>query len=1674
MSFSASQHSDDSPEKERDGKKDTLENIRVLYICDLPESLMDAKIMRQHFSQFATVERVYISHKRRSCTVHFRTHDEAEYARKHGGVLNGVQLNIFWSHSKSPDSKTKKLQREADAGKRASKRTRAKSDEDIGKDVLDRLRSDENRNIHNSPLRHKTQQSTSIFQSCLRKSAKPIPFGTTEPGSESPISVENENVSQIAAVSSQQPELEDKKEVAFQIPSEDAGAPSAADKQRKYTIKLAQKMVKNCKRKELLLYRAKRSASQSEEISRSPEENDDAPPERRDKHSEKERRSRDSTRSPTKKKVAKFELPDEVMDELKALGGLDRMRVLERPAGASQLPWKLHTTETSEATPPSRWLKSEVRKKSPTPMVQPATQSLESTRLKLSEFDVYSTNVAEIENMLRQPARTAEARYLVLEARDMLMKSKESKLSSRKNNQGTCPDMCPEKERYLRKFRRQLDFFETRSDEAGSSYHQYAVKEYARSSADQQMPMPHDLRPVSVLRMTMNYLIRQFVDLADDSRESLGDWYHFLWDRTRSIRKDITQQEICDLDSVAIVEQCARFHIFCSERMREEDLSAYDEKINTENLTKCLQTLKYMYADLTVKGIDCPHEAEFQAYKVLLNLNSGSCMLEVQSLKDSIQHSEPIKFATKVYLVLSDNNYVRFFKLVKSTTYLNACILHRYFHQVRAKAIHTMIAAYGSRKRDTAYPLADIQKLLLFDSIEETADFCRHFHLKVKGQDVILQHIRKVYVPSGPLAVKRAYAAIESKRSSSIKELIVGSVLPDDEFPLRAPHDSFDESGVLKSEAWNAEDQIPSKSVIVSSQPVNVAQKIPVAHILPLKVPAPEVAVEVVSKQKPSQLDDIRQQTSVPQKEKSKPVVDVPKETREGSRKVATFSEVQATPPEVIIPVTVADLVPQPVEHIEETAEVDVEEEEEEEEEEGEEEEEDDDDDDDDDEQTEIRQEEPVLADQTEEEDEILERKLVSFEEAASTNTVPNFVFSIESLNKEKPTVPFQAPDFPDFREESPETEEYGETKYPDTEHTVAVTDRRSDEEEIEDEEFVEEEDEEEDYDDNLDEKEEEMGQLEEVDVNEESLISVAEETIPKRSPVVHYANPDFTAWFSSLSLAEQARQLHVPGGASSCNFKEWRPSRRIHSYRQKKSWPDIGSIFMENVITSELIQRLQNLHILEREMFWKLLLSVPDPDESPRYCDELLRWIDETFVQDKTKLSDIPEQLETLRLARERTRYGIMNSSVQRLVGYLEKSEPLQGIHGVLMFVASDSEDMLHRYQRLLRILELRRPLPLLPIAVVTDCQRLLAEDEVWLQQLVDSECISQFKIFQRSDVSEEQTISVVESALKWLAFNTPSSPDFEVMPLKLLWETCIVDDIWNRICYLASKGIDNVDQNFNELINIHNSALEAISQLCLKDDLFQYSSGAREFLPFIKMSYYPPKVFINRVMPEYWGTDSYKATVKEACASAMLTQKLELPSKDDLSLSSFIEICLAAYPELVTEFNHAIWLLCQNEAFGDDIKRAHIIQALAEIQLALAMKQLEDEELIVAVKKADLSAMRKLYSSKFFLPAADIIDIGMVANKWSEELLELHSAKKPKLESQDIKTTKPSPDHMLRLKGENTEVRAFFKEAKLKLAEMEAKIKENEIALKNDLVLFNMLPGSKRKHASRKGRVS
>uniref|UniRef100_A0A3B4Y955 Germinal-center associated nuclear protein n=1 Tax=Seriola lalandi dorsalis TaxID=1841481 RepID=A0A3B4Y955_SERLL len=462
-------------------------------------------------------------------------------------------------------------------------------------------------------------------------------------------------------------------------------------------------------------------------------------------------------------------------------------------------------------------------------------QKESSTESQSSERPVPSSLL----HLIGQLAETAEDKYRLLEQRDKVLRQgrpKRTDLDLSKVFVGTCPDMCPEKERYMRETRNQLSVFEVFPDTEMVD-HAAAIKEYSRSSADQEEPLPFELRPLPVLSRTMDYLVTQIMDQGQDNYR---DWYDFVWNRTRGIRKDITQQHLCCPHTVSLIEKCTRFHVHCAHHLCEEHMSSFDAKINNENMTKCLQSLKEMYQDLATRQIYCPREAEFRQYNVLLKLNDGDILREVQQFRDDVRNSPEVKFAVHVFTAVNSNNFVRFFKLVKGASYLASCLLHRYFNQVRAKALKTLNIAHTVGPRSTAFPVEDIARMFMFPDIAEATDFIQQYGLNVS--DGIVELSRTAYQdPELPLSQKKS-EVILAKKTVLVGEVVNGGPLPNP--PQHIPVCSFDSQNKYRGEGPQAEPTSSQYKGTVTASPsaelqpqVTSLLDTPSAFVLPPAVP---------------------------------------------------------------------------------------------------------------------------------------------------------------------------------------------------------------------------------------------------------------------------------------------------------------------------------------------------------------------------------------------------------------------------------------------------------------------------------------------------------------------------------------------------------------------------------------------------------------------------------------------------------------------------------------------------------------------------------------------------------------------------------------------------------------------------------------------------------------------
>uniref|UniRef100_A0A183CIJ8 PCI domain-containing protein n=1 Tax=Globodera pallida TaxID=36090 RepID=A0A183CIJ8_GLOPA len=326
-----------------------------------------------------------------------------------------------------------------------------------------------------------------------------------------------------------------------------------------------------------------------------------------------------------------------------------------------------------------------------------------------------------LKELVGRTCATNADKFHLLQRRDVLLYKLRDIYSgaggNRQMSQGTCPDMCPEKERYMRDAKKTVHFYEFSAQ--GQMVHDKMVKDYSRSAADQDTPLAHELRPLKTLHITMDYLIFN----------------------------DITQQMLNNEMAVDLVEKCARLHIFASFRLVELEAELFDHKMNTENLSKSLQTLRHMYDDLAKKQIFCANEPEFRAYDILLNLSDFNVHSQVLSYRAVVRDDPKVQLALSLSSALQNNNYIRFFRLVQfQSAFLQACLSHHFFTMIRANALKVICMAYN------IFPIDTFAEYLAFDSVDEALKFLQQFNLEMDVTDSNLINVREgrnFFAPGG-------------------------------------------------------------------------------------------------------------------------------------------------------------------------------------------------------------------------------------------------------------------------------------------------------------------------------------------------------------------------------------------------------------------------------------------------------------------------------------------------------------------------------------------------------------------------------------------------------------------------------------------------------------------------------------------------------------------------------------------------------------------------------------------------------------------------------------------------------------------------------------------------------------------------------------------------------------
>ncbi|KAI5954093.1 SAC3 [Candida margitis] len=303
--------------------------------------------------------------------------------------------------------------------------------------------------------------------------------------------------------------------------------------------------------------------------------------------------------------------------------------------------------------------------------------------------------------------------------------------------QGSCLDMCPVFERVRRQLENNVNTLE-RDPSTNKITKAKAVKAFSRPAAGQPPPLPSEVRPPHVLKITLNYLVDHVVNKLPES-------HSFLWDRTRSIRQDFTYQNSFGPEAVDCNERIVRIHLLSLHIMAGSDVE-FSQQQELEQFNKALQTLMEIYQDVRNNGGSSPNEAEFRAYHLLSHIRDPELERQIQNLPDHIYQDGRVQLALNLRKIISQNNivergvknligaldlYVEFFRIVYSdaTPLLMACLLETHFSEIRFYALKAMSRTFHTRGKP--YQMDTLRNLLGFDSSEKLIKFLKYYEIDI-------------------------------------------------------------------------------------------------------------------------------------------------------------------------------------------------------------------------------------------------------------------------------------------------------------------------------------------------------------------------------------------------------------------------------------------------------------------------------------------------------------------------------------------------------------------------------------------------------------------------------------------------------------------------------------------------------------------------------------------------------------------------------------------------------------------------------------------------------------------------------------------------------------------------------------------------------------------------------
>jgi hypothetical protein len=280
----------------------------------------------------------------------------------------------------------------------------------------------------------------------------------------------------------------------------------------------------------------------------------------------------------------------------------------------------------------------------------------------------------------------------------------------------------------------------------------------------------------------------------DSDSDGMNFMYAFIWDRSRSVRKDLSVgalrpgQEGIYLECV---EMCVRFHILSLHQMAKGTSPDYTHAIDhgndIEQLKNCYTSLKLHYPDLLDRNTDPPNRAEFVTYDIIFGLSFGGSMLGHSEKELNERYSNNPRIRTALAIVQAyrsavtteghtysakRRSWTEFWRLIKSqsVSYLMACAAELCFNEVRHNVLYTLRAVYkprknGKPKAQDDWTLEKLMDPLGFDSPDQVREHCEIYGFTIKENADGVE-----YLDLGSLPVFSKPAGLRQYHSATIVE----------------------------------------------------------------------------------------------------------------------------------------------------------------------------------------------------------------------------------------------------------------------------------------------------------------------------------------------------------------------------------------------------------------------------------------------------------------------------------------------------------------------------------------------------------------------------------------------------------------------------------------------------------------------------------------------------------------------------------------------------------------------------------------------------------------------------------------------------------------------------------------------------------------------------------------